>query len=203
MAGRVGTPFLRRGNRQRGVPPYRGFSDTAGPGWVWRVCGWVREARECGAPMGRPAPGPVLSCFGLLFLFFLPVFCVTACRGESLMQEASGLLAPSLRVSLPLLIGRVRRAAPQRPGGLWLSHAWGASTTTPRAKPRPAPNPASNHQGDNHTGCRNSPPVGGWSENVEGEGVPVTPRNGRRGPAGGAVRGHAALAPPSFVLWYD
>ena len=82
--------------------------------------------------------GTFLFCF-YCSCFFLSVFCATACRGESLMREPSDLLAPSLRVSLSLSIGGVRRAAAQRSGGLWLSHARGASTTTPRAIRDPAP----------------------------------------------------------------
>ena len=93
--------------------------------------------------------------------FFLPASCATACRGESLMQEPSGLLAPSLGDSLALLIGIVRRAAPQRPGGLWFIHARRTSATIPRAITQAAPNRAPNHQGDSHVGSQNSPPVGG------------------------------------------
>ena len=51
------------------------------------------------------------------------------------MQEPSGLLAPFLRVFLPLFIGKVRLAAPQRPRGLWLSHARGAQPRLPAPLP--------------------------------------------------------------------
>ena len=64
---------------------------------------------------------------------FLSVLCATACRGTSLMQEPSGLLAPFLRVSLPLFVGRVRRVAPPR--GLWLRHAQGAQPRSPAPLP--------------------------------------------------------------------
>ena len=88
--------------------------------------------------MERPAPGPGFSCSGFIVpVFFYPCFCATACRGTSLLQEPSGLLAPSLRVFSFFVIGRARRAAPQRLVGLWPRHARGASTTTPRAAGEP------------------------------------------------------------------
>ena len=69
----------------------------------------------------------------LLFLFFLPVLCATACRGASLMQEPSGLLAPSLRV-LSFFVTRLSETSgTAAPLGLWPSHARGASIKTPRA----------------------------------------------------------------------
>ena len=55
----------------------------------------------------------------LLFLFLPFCFlCATACRGASLMQEPSGLLAPFLRVFFSLFRRRSETsgaAAPQRP----------------------------------------------------------------------------------------
>ena len=64
-----------------------------------RACVRLREVCESGAPRERPAPGPAFFYFVLLFLFFLSVFCATTCKGASLMQEPSGLLAPFLWVS--------------------------------------------------------------------------------------------------------
>ena len=92
-------------------PPYRGFGDAAGPERVCGVCEWVREGESVGPQGDGLRRGRHFS--GLLLALFFPVcFHATACRGASLMQEPSGLLAPFLRVFLSLFLGGVRRAAP-------------------------------------------------------------------------------------------
>ena len=127
-AGRVGSVNRRRGG------PHAGASVARQGQQGYDGCvGECEHLSDCGTPTGRPAPGPVISCSGFsCSCSFLPVICATACRGASLMQEPSGLLAPSLRVFPLFVIGGERRAAPQRPKGLWPRHARGASTTTPR-----------------------------------------------------------------------
>ena len=151
----------------------------------------------------RPALGSTIFWLVCCFCFFpFCFFCATACGDASLMQEPSGPLAPFFRVFLPLFHRRSEAsgaAAPHRPVAQTCA---GGATKTPWATAQPAPHPTTD-QGDSPEGCRNSLPVGSWSATTEGGGAPATPRNGRRSPAGGAVRGHAALARPTKELPWD
>ena len=84
---RIGGRPRGSNSRHRGGPRAGASVARQGQQGYDGCVGECEKLRECGAPMGRPAPGPVISCSGFLcsrfsFLFFarLPVGVQASCR---------------------------------------------------------------------------------------------------------------------------